>query len=154
MATLAVRGFPVIAEHKTTRLGLIFLLYIAQGVPVGLFYIAIPAWLAANGASAGSVGLVLTAASVPWTLKFLNGFIMERFTYLPMGRRRAWVIGAQLVLVMGLGLLAFVNPGPADITVIAALAFVIQTATTFRTWRLTGWRWTSCPMANGNAPTA
>jgi PAT family beta-lactamase induction signal transducer AmpG len=129
---LAVRGFPVIAEHKSARLGLIFLLYIAQGVPIGLFYIAIPAWLAANGASAGSVGLVLTATSLPWTLKFLNGFIMERFTYLPMGRRRAWVIGAQLALVVGLGLLAFVNPGPADVTVIAALAFGIQTATTFQ----------------------
>jgi PAT family beta-lactamase induction signal transducer AmpG len=38
---------------------MLFLLYVAQGLPFGLFQVAIPAWLAHNGASAGAIGAVL-----------------------------------------------------------------------------------------------
>lgn len=107
-------------------------MYVAQGLPLGLFYIAIPAWLASNGASAVQVGAFLSAVSLPWTLKFANGFIMERFTWLPMGRRRAWLIGSQLLIVAGLLAIALLGPGPGDIALLSALAFVINIATTFQ----------------------
>jgi len=125
-------GMPVISEQRTLRLGLVFLLYIAQGVPLGLFFIAIPAWLAANGASALAVGGYLSATSLPWTLKFVNGFIMERYSWLPMGRRRAWLIGAQLVIVGGLLTLAALNPAATDVALLSTLSFCINVATTFQ----------------------
>jgi len=73
----------------------LFILYVAQGVPLGLFWFAIPSWMAANGASAADVGYVLGLTTLPWTLKLVNGFIMDRYTFLAMGRRRIWIIGAQ-----------------------------------------------------------
>lgn len=130
--TTANRAFPAIAASRTLRLSIIFLMYIAQGLPLGFFYIALPAWLATSGASATEVGAFLSAVSLPWTLKFANGFIMERFTYLPMGRRRAWLIGSQLLIVAGLLAIAVADPGPRDIALLSALAFVINIATTFQ----------------------
>jgi PAT family beta-lactamase induction signal transducer AmpG len=63
----------------------VFILYLSQGVPVGVFFFALPGWLAANGASPADIGFFLDATSLPWTLKFINGFLMDRFAYLPMG---------------------------------------------------------------------
>jgi len=42
----------ILAENRRLRLFTLFILYVAQGVPLGLFWFAIPAWMAANGADA------------------------------------------------------------------------------------------------------
>lgn len=131
-ASLHFSRLPVIAENRPVRLGLIFLLYIAQGVPIGIFFTAIPAWLAASGASAHDIGLYLTATSLPWTLKFLNGFVMERFPYLPMGRRRAWIVGAQAMIVLVLLLMGLLDPGAGQVMLLAGLSFAANIATTFQ----------------------
>ncbi len=125
-------GLPAISEYRTLRLFTVFILYVAQGAPIGVFFFAVPAWLAMNGASPLAIGGFLSATSLPWTLKFVNGFIMDRFTFLPMGRRRVWLIGAQLVMVAGLILLALINPGAADIAALSLFSFLIMTATTFQ----------------------
>lgn len=125
-------GLPAISESRPLRLAICFLFYAAQGVPLGLFNFAIPGWLAANGASAAQIGTVLAASSLPWTLKFLNGFLMDRFAWLPMGRRRPWLIVAQGVLLLGLAALAFRNPGVSEVAVIAAYAFVLNLAVNFQ----------------------
>ncbi|MBS3960679.1 MAG: MFS transporter [Sandarakinorhabdus sp.] len=134
MASLVTRAtaLPSVSENSRLRLGLIFILYAAQGVPLGLFYIAIPAWMAANGASAAAVGTVLGFTSLPWTLKFFNGFIMERYPYLPMGRRRAWLIGAQAIMVSGMLAMALFDPAVTDVALLSGLSFFIMTATTFQ----------------------
>jgi len=124
--------FPAISDSRALRLGMIFLLYFAQGVPLGLFYIALPAWMAVNGVGAAAVGTVLAAVSLPWTLKFFNGFIMERYPYLPMGRRRPWLIGAQLLIVAGLLGMAAANPAATDVALLSAFGFGINVATTFQ----------------------
>jgi PAT family beta-lactamase induction signal transducer AmpG len=107
-------------------------MYVAQGVPIGLFFFAIPAWLAANGASALEVGSYVGATALPWSLKFINGFLMDRFAFLAMGRRRAWLIGAQLIMVAGLFGLALTNPAASDIALLSAFSFAINAATTFQ----------------------
>ena len=131
-ATAARGGWPPMADHRALRLGMVFFLYIAQGIPLGLFFMAIPAWLAANGADAVTIGLVATFTSLPWSLKFLNGFLMDRYAFLAMGRRRAWLIGAQLLIVLGLIAFALSSPTPDQPLLIAAFSFLIMTATTFQ----------------------
>lgn len=126
------KSMPAISEYRTLRFLFVFLLYVAQGAPVGIFFFAIPAWLAANGAGALEVGAFLSATGLPWTLKFVNGFIMDRFTFLPMGRRRAWLIAAQAVMVVFLIAFAIASPGPDQIATLSAFAFIIMTATTFQ----------------------
>ena len=76
MATLIGGRGLILAQNRPLRLFTIFILYVAQGVPIGLFWFAIPTWMAANGAGATDVGYVLGFTSLPWTLKLVNGFIM------------------------------------------------------------------------------
>ena len=56
--------------------------------------------MAANGASTGEIAGVVSIAALPWSLKFVNGFFIDRYTFLPMARRRTWIIGAQTVMVL------------------------------------------------------
>ena len=126
------RGLPTLSDSRLLRLAYFFLFYGAQGVAVGFFTFAIPAWLAANGASVAQVGAVVGAAMFPWGVKFLNGFIVDRFTWLPMGRRRAWIMGSQLGLLAGFGVLALVNPEVNDVALISALGFALNLIVNFQ----------------------
>lgn len=132
-ATRAIRSDRlVLSTSKSLRLLTLILFYFTQGFPIGLFFYAIPAWMSANGASTAQVASVVSAASLPWTLKLVNGFLIDRYTFLPMGRRRAWIIGAQgaavLVLIAG----AVISPSPGDVVVLSAIAFCANSAITFQ----------------------
>lgn len=123
----------MILERSTKlRLFTVFLFYFTQGVPIGLFFIAIPAWLASNGASTAARAGVVSASILPWTLKFFLGFIMDRYTYLPMGRRRIWIIGAQSTIVLFLVLAAVLSPGSEDIWMLSMLGFIVNSGTAFQ----------------------
>ena len=123
-------GFPALADSRRLRLFAVFILYVAQGIPFGLFWYAIPAWMAARGADAADIGYVLGLTALPWALKFVNGFVMDRYTFLAMGRRRVWLIGAQLVMVACLVACAFIGPNPTDVALLGAIGFVVNAATT------------------------
>ncbi len=122
----------ILTQDRKLRLFTVFILYVCQGIPIGLFWFAIPAWMAAKGADAADVGYVLGFTALPWTLKLINGFIMDRYTFLAMGRRRIWLIGAQLVMIAMLLGCAIVQPEVTQIGLLAAAAFVVNSATTFQ----------------------
>ena len=132
MASAAPSGGLVLERSQPLRLFTLFILYVGQGMPIGLFWFAIPAWMAVNGASPADVGSVGALTALPWSLKLVNGFIMDRYTFLPMGRRRAWILGAQMVMIGSLIVAALVNPGVTDVAVLGALGFTVNMATTFQ----------------------
>jgi PAT family beta-lactamase induction signal transducer AmpG len=78
------------------------ILYFAQGIPRGLLGIAIPAWLASQGVTAAAIASYLAVVILPWVFKLVTGPFMDRFQYPAMGRRRPWVLGAQLGLSLSL----------------------------------------------------
>ncbi len=119
-------ALPALSESRRLRPWAFFLLYLSQGVPFGLVQVAIPAWLVANGASAGEVGFFIATAMLPWSLKLVNGLVMDRFCFSPMGRRRAWIVGSQLAMLTALLITSIVAPGPDEITLLAGLAFVFN----------------------------
>lgn len=122
----------ILTESRPLRLFTLFILYVAQGVPIGLFWFAIPAWMAVNGADAADVGYVLGLTALPWTLKLVNGFIMDRYTLLSMGRRRVWIAGAQILMIALLLACAIAGPAPTDILILGIAGFVVNMATTFQ----------------------
>ncbi len=93
---------------------------------MGLTLTAIPAWLAANGASAAQIGFFVGTAMLPWSLKLVNGLVMDRFCYSPMGRKRAWVIGSQVAMITTMIVTALLDPGAEDITLLAGLFFTVN----------------------------
>jgi len=78
------------------------MMYFAQGIPAGLLSIAVPAWLASLGVSAGEIASYLAIIVLPWVFKLVTGPLMDRYEFLAMGRRRPWVLGAQLGLTLSL----------------------------------------------------
>lgn len=122
----------ILEKSAKLRLLTVFLFYFTQGSSAGLFFYAIPAWLAANGASTAAVASIVGTSILPWMLKFFLGFFMDRYTYLPMGRRRIWIIGAQFTIVAMLLLAAILAPGPKEIWLLSILGFLVNSGTAFQ----------------------
>lgn len=122
----------ILERSAALRLLTVFLFYFTQGVPVGLFFYAIPAWLASNGASTAAVAGVVSASILPWTLKFFVGFLMDRYTFLPMGRRRIWIICSQATIVAILLIAAILSPGSQEIWLLSVLGFLANSGTAFQ----------------------
>ncbi|MBT4520215.1 MAG: MFS transporter [Halieaceae bacterium] len=101
-------------------------MYFAQGIPQGLLSIAIPAWLASEGLGASEIGSYLAIIALPWAFKLLTGPLMDRFEYLPMGRRRPWVIGAQAGLSLSFLALTQVEDPAAQIGLLSAIGFLVN----------------------------
>ena len=121
-----------LSEHRALRIVTLFLLYVTQGLPFGLIDFALPAWLAQNGASAAAIGGVLAMIILPWTFKLGYAFIMDRYAFLAMGRRRPWILVGQFGLVAALVAMAYADPGVEQIGLIAALAFAMGLASAFQ----------------------
>src|SRR5210317_333264 len=103
----------VLAESSRMRYAAGSSMYFAQGIPYGLMNIAIPAWLASEGVEAGRIASFLAVIILPWAFKLLSGPLMDSYEFLPMGRRRPWVLGAQLGLTLSFFGLVFVQ-NPAE----------------------------------------
>ncbi|WP_439534110.1 MFS transporter [Polymorphobacter sp.] len=123
---------PVLAERRRWRGLTLFALYLAQGVPEGLLYVAVPAWLATNGASAAEIGSFIGIILLPWSFKLLNGVLMDRFQFPAMGRRRPWIIGAQLVLVAAMLAMSAQAPQPGELALLSLSGFLINMAAAYQ----------------------
>jgi len=101
----------VLAESSRMRYAAGSSMYFAQGIPYGLMNIAVPAWLASQGVGAGQIASFLAIIILPWAFKLLSGPLMDRYQFLAMGRRRPWVLGAQLGMTLSFfGLILVDNP--------------------------------------------
>ena len=132
MATAPMTGGLILSQSRPLRLFTLFILYVGQGLPLGLSWFAIPAWMAANGAPAADVGSVLALTALPWSLKLVNGFIMDRYTLLSMGRRRIWLIGAQSAMILVLAIAVVMNPTVGQVALLGGIGFALNVATTFQ----------------------
>ena len=124
--------FRPLTENPILRLVTVFVFYIFEGVPMGMFYYAIPAYMATQGADTADIAAVVSAFALPWTLKLVNGFIMDRYTFLKMGRRRAWILGAQGMMIALLVLAAIIDPQVTDVAFLGGIGFAVNMATTFQ----------------------
>lgn len=112
----------ILAQSKPLRLTMMSAFYFTQGIPNGLFLIAVPAWIVANGGTAVQTAQVVSSFMFFWIWKFVTAMVMDRYTFLPMGRRRAWIIGAQAVLTAALLISAIISPMPDDIALLSIIA--------------------------------
>ena len=117
---------PALSTSAPLRYFTFAALYLAQGIPQGLFLFAIPAWLAAHDVGAATVGSFVGLVMLPWTFKLVVGPLMDRYGYLPMGRRRPWLLGAQSLLLLSMLALAFITDPLRQLPLLMALGFVIS----------------------------
>lgn len=124
--TQATSSPTVISENRRWRLFVFFMLYVAQGVPFGLILMAIPAYLAVEGADPAAIAGFLTVALLPHGIKLINAPIMDRWTYWPMGKRRPWVLIAQLALFVSLIGIAFIPDPLQNLALLTSGCFVVN----------------------------
>lgn len=106
---------------RSWRLASVTLLMFSSSLPLGLVWIAVPAWMARIGVDIKVVGL-FALAQIPWNFKFLWAPLMDRYPPPFLGRKRGWIFLAQVALfVCGLGL-AGAARHPDAIWVIGAFA--------------------------------
>ena len=94
------KEWPALSEHPFFRYFSFAILYVAQGIPEGMTYFGIPAWMAMNGKTPGEIGAFIGVIGIPWSFKIVVAPLMDRFSFLPMGRRRPWVLFGQLGLIV------------------------------------------------------
>ena len=81
---------------------------LASGMPLYLLIQLVPAWLRAAEVSLAEIGL-FALVGLPYTWKFLWAPFMDRLR-LPLGRRRGWMLAAQIGLVCCIGALGYIDP--------------------------------------------
>ena len=92
------------AERRPTApFAWIAALAFASGFPFGLINEALPVYLRTGGANLVDVGLV-TAATFPWTFKFLWAPILDR-----TGTRKQWIAACLILLAIVIPLIARVD---------------------------------------------
>jgi len=121
-----LKSFPVLSENTFLRYFTFAALYIAQGIPEGLLWYAIPAWLAMNGKSPAEIGSYVAVIGIPWSLKIINAPIMDRFTYLAMGRRRPWVLFGQFGLILSFLSMSLIIDPLNNLPVLMTLGFIVS----------------------------
>ncbi|HUS63107.1 MAG TPA: MFS transporter [Kofleriaceae bacterium] len=99
----------MIGERRAGRLGLFGALYFAQGVPYGFVTVALPIYLASRIEQAAISTLVATVL-LPWSVKWLAGPVIDRFTVRRFGRRRPWILLAQAGMAASMAALVAVDP--------------------------------------------
>ncbi len=116
---------PALSENAVLRYLAFSSLYLAQGIPEGMIVFGLPAWMAANGLSATEIGSFLAVSLLPWSFKIIAAPLMDRFTYLPMGRRRPWIIFGQTGIVVSFLSMAFIPDPLNNLTLLMAAAFTV-----------------------------
>ena len=102
----------------------------AEGVASGTPYMVgtklLQGWLTATGVPLGWIGL-LAYAELPYTLKMLWAPALDRWPIPWPDRRRGWLLLLQLVLVLVIGSMSLLRPGPepARLTAIGVMALVL-----------------------------
>jgi len=123
---LKLQTFPALSENTFLRYFTFAALYVAQGIPEGLLWYAIPAWLAMNGKSPVEIGSYVAVIGIPWSLKIINAPIMDRFTYLPMGRRRPWVLIGQLGLILSFFFMSLIADPLNNLSMLMIIGFMVS----------------------------
>lgn len=102
------------------------ILYVAQGIPEGITFYAIPAWLAMHDKTPIEIGSFLAVIGLPWSFKILIAPLMDRYTILSMGRKRPWVIFGQLGLILSFLSIGFIPDPVNNLTGLMICGFFIS----------------------------
>jgi MFS transporter, PAT family, beta-lactamase induction signal transducer AmpG len=112
--------------YRSRRVLVMPLLGFSSGLPLALTGSSLQAWLSVSGISVRTIG-ILALVALPYTLKFVWSPLMDRFVPPWLGRRRGWIIIAQIVLMLGISAMAFASPDRA-LFALALLALLVAFA--------------------------
>lgn len=105
------------------RLLTVFFLGFSSGLPLALVGATLQAWFTVSGVGLTAIGL-LSLVGQPYVYKFFWAPLMDRYVPPLLGRRRGWILLMQCGLIVGLAVMAWLEPS-RHAGMIALLAFAI-----------------------------
>ena len=100
---------PIIKAIFSRRMLVSFVMGFASGLPLLLTISVLQAWMKDEGVDLSVIGL-MALVGLPYTLKFLWAPLFDRFTLPFLGRRKGWLLVAQITLMLSIVGLGFTNP--------------------------------------------
>lgn len=105
------------------RMLVALLMGFACGLPLLLTWSLLQAWMKEEGVDLTVIGL-MALVGLPYTLKFLWAPVLDRFTLPFFGRRRGWLLIAQLSLIFSIVGLGLTDPGN-NLSMVVFAAFLV-----------------------------
>lgn len=93
---------PNLLATKNGRLAAFFALYLTEGIPLGFTATAVATQMRRQGLGPAEIGLFVGSLYLPWAWKWAVGPVVDVFSSDRFGRRRAWIVAMQVMMVLTL----------------------------------------------------
>ena len=118
----SLRG--ILRSLRSKRMFVILLLGFSSGLPYMLMASSLKIWLRREGVDLSTIGYI-SWVMMPYSLNFLWAPLLDRFVPSSLGRRRSWILIAQLGLIAGFVGLGFAQPSES-LNLIIGLAIAVS----------------------------
>ena len=112
-----------LVESRRKRLTILCALYLAQGIPWGFMDITLVNYLIDSGVTVGDAAKVASFILLPWAFKLIWAPLIDTMTIRSMGRRRSWIIGAQVMMALTLIGILMIPDITQDLTLLGWMFF-------------------------------
>ena len=116
-------GSPMIRQIVSRKMVVALIMGFSCGVPLLLTISVLQAWMKKEGVDLTVIG-IFSLVGLPYTLKFVWAPLFDRFTLPFLGRRKGWLLVAQVCLVLSIALLGSMNPARSP-WMVAMAAFLV-----------------------------
>ena len=113
-----------LTTSKRLRIGTLCILYFAQGFPWGFMLTALLSFLASKGLTIVESGQLTAMATLPWTFKLFWGPVIDSFVYEKVGKRRPWILFAQIGMALSLVAMIFMGDISENISLLGWMFFL------------------------------
>jgi MFS transporter, PAT family, beta-lactamase induction signal transducer AmpG len=93
---------PDLLASRLGRLTAFFFLYVTEGIPLGFAATAVATQLRRQDVGPAEIGAFVASFYLPWAFKWAFGPIIDVFTSQRLGKRRGWILGTQVMLIITL----------------------------------------------------
>ena len=87
---------------RRRRIGTFFLLYVAEGIPLGFAGGLIATQMRRQGLDPAVIGAFVGSLFLPWAFKWAFGPLIDTLGWQRFGRRRSWIAGTQIGMIVTL----------------------------------------------------
>lgn len=105
------------------RSAILLILGFASGLPLALTSGTLQAWMTVENIDLKTIGF-FSLVGQAYVFKFLWSPVMDRYTPPFLGRRRGWLVTTQILLLLAIAAMGFLEPG-TQLRWMAALAVII-----------------------------
>jgi PAT family beta-lactamase induction signal transducer AmpG len=121
-----------LTDNPIIKIFTLCVLYVAQGIPFGYINFTLAAYLTKMFSDRGmdakaisiELGSLMGYCALPWAFKWAWGPIIDGFSPRAFGRRRPWILFAQLMMAITMGVMVCLNDLATDIKILTTMAVI------------------------------